>query len=441
MSDDNKAFWKTPAGKAAVALIALITGPAILMLASTVMVSSMVSSIGGVAGDAASGDGSGGSCSASGGGDFVHVDASSMRNNQDAADLLNMLHTGANGIDLKGLKLTDVAIAAAFGNWQQESGVHFQIWEGGDTSPHTNEESLAFTAGNKGLGLAQWTGATGSTAGDRGEQLIRFAESRHQLWSDGRVQTQMFINEITGPHYKHVLEAINATDDIAEATTIFQRDFEGGGTVSGSIGLRIQYAKEWLPIIKENHGGTTTVSTSSSGGCGANGDVEYGGLGDAPTNTHDFGWMCDTPLKICKNGDFGVPPLDWSNFNTPGGYQCYWYWLARSYLVHGSAFNPHTAMGGDITSVGVAAYPDKIKKLDNPKPGAGVCFLGAHNNHVAFVEKVEPDPSGWKILISEGNFGDGNQGSWNSYNTRWLTKTQYEAAEGAGFIWETQWDK
>lgn len=167
----------------------------------------------------------------------------------------------------------------------------------------------------------------------------------------------------------------------------------------------------------------------------SDGDAKYGDVGGAPTNTHDFGWMCATKLKICHAGDMGAPPLDWQ---AVGDYQCYWYWLARSWLVHdGDVINPHTANGGQLSDW--AAGTKGWTRSDEPRPGAGVCFWGGGNNHVAFVEKVDKDPSGWKIMISEGNFNDGGAGLWTSYNARWLTKGEYAAASGNGFFWKDSW--
>lgn len=166
---------------------------------------------------------------------------------------------------------------------------------------------------------------------------------------------------------------------------------------------------------------------------GDGGDATFGSVGGAPTNRHDFGWMCDTALRICHDGDFGRPSISWG-----GDYQCYWYWLARSFVLHdGDIQNPMTAWGGQLAAE-VGTRPGWTRS-DSPKPGAGVSFILPSQgiNHVAVVEKVESDPSGWKMMISEGNYN--GTGSWNSYNTRWLTKTQYEAGGGQGFFWKTSW--
>lgn len=390
------------------------------------------------------------SCEAGSAGDMTHVDATAMKNNQDAADLLNMLRTGANGIDLKGLKFTEIALAAMLGSFEQESHNTFDVIQNYPGKGKSNAEAEEIAkAGPNGLGLAQWT-HWDSRAGT----LLRYAKRMNMKWSDGRVQTQLLVDELAGQvvdppagtteSYRNVYDFINASSDVEEATAYFFQNFEGAGDASGP--QRIAYAKEWLEIIKKNGGGTqTVVSASSSSSCGGDdGDAVYGGLGDAPTNTHDFGWMCKTKLKICEPGDWGGEVI--TNYKFDFGYQCYWYWMARSYLVHGQVDNP----GGD----GGQIY-DRVKgqpgweTSQSPRPGAGASFNPGGAGHVVFVEKVESDPSGWKILVSEGNFVGPWPGArpassapdygWHTYNTRWINKTDFFNASGSGFFWMSKW--
>lgn len=382
------------------------------------------------------------SCEAGSAGDMTHVDATAMKNNQDAADLLNMLRTGANGIDLKGLKFTEIALAAMLGSFEQESHNTFDVIQNYPGKGKSNAEAEEIAkAGPNGLGLAQWT-HWDSRAGT----LLRYAKRMNMKWSDGRVQTQLLVDELAGQvvdppagtteSYRNVYDFINASSDVEEATSYFFQNFEGAGDASGP--QRIAYAKEWLEIIKKNGGGTqTVVSTSSSSSCGSSddGNAVYGGLGDAPTNTRNFGWMCDTKLKICHDGDCGTELL---NYNCASyGYQCYWYWLARSYVVHGSVTNPMTATGGGLYDE-LQGRPEWTTSTA-PRPGAGASFGRNGANHVVFVEKVEQDPSGWKIFISEGNYNTDGSGPWEGYNTRWLTKDQFYGEGGSGFFWMKQW--
>ena len=162
-------------------------------------------------------------------------------------------------------------------------------------------------------------------------------------------------------------------------------------------------------------------------------DALAGEVGGAPTDRTDFGWMCDTALRVCDAGDHGTPTLDWAGTD----YQCYWYWYARMWLIHdGDVYNPHTAWGGEL-----AAWAERTAgwtRSDAPRPGAGVSFIKGSINHVAVVERVEGSGDAWTILISEGN-GDGSA-SWTSYRTRTLTRAQYEAQGGQGFFWKDSWN-
>lgn len=189
-------------------------------------------------------------------------------------------------------------------------------------------------------------------------------------------------------------------------------------------------------------GGSSNDSSSDNVVCptssdGDGGSAQNGEIGGAPTNTDNYGWMCSGKAKVCKDGDTG-PSFLWSN---GPDYQCYWYWLMRSYMVFGSMENPHTATGGDL-------YADLQGKQGwttskTPKPGAGVSFKDGSGaiTHVAFVEKVETDSSGkWKIFISEGNSRDSSAyGHWNEYNTRWVTPGDKWYGYIQGFFWRTEW--
>lgn len=189
-------------------------------------------------------------------------------------------------------------------------------------------------------------------------------------------------------------------------------------------------------------GGSSNDSSSDNVVCPTSSDgdgdsAQNGEIGGAPTNTDNYGWMCSGKAKVCKDGDTG-PSFLWSN---GPDYQCYWYWLMRSYMVFGSMENPHTATGGDL-------YADLQGKQGwttskTPKPGAGVSFKDGSGaiTHVAFVEKVKTDSSGkWKIFISEGNSRDSSAyGHWNEYNTRWVTPGDKWYGYIQGFFWRTEW--
>ena len=60
--------------------------------------------------------------------------------------------------------------------------------------------------------------------------------------------------------------------------------------------------------------------------------------------------------------------------------------------------------------------------------------------HVAVVEEVQTSGDGWRIRISEGNYGTGGNGAWTGYNSRWLTQSQFAGA-GNVFFRYNGWKK
>ena len=186
-------------------------------------------------------------------------------------------------------------------------------------------------------------------------------------------------------------------------------------------------------------GKTTNTSTNTSGGSGrvSNEDIsqcrldgtvisnddtsntDYGSVGGAPTDTNTFAWMCNSNQKVCVAGDAGVfyPHLEY-------GYQCVWYAWNRLAMIHGNdGWTWVMGNGGDIWKnlTGNSAW----EVSDSPKPGDGIsgaggAFTNSSVGHVGVVEEVQPDESGWKIRISEGNFG--GTATFDTYNSRWLTK-------------------
>lgn len=218
--------------------------------------------------------------------------------------------------------------------------------------------------------------------------------------------------------------------------------------VSKITGLADQFAK----YIAENHkfppstdvvpdmpkpgaGDTSTPQGSTTDGTGKdpsvavactseskNNEGVYGSAGEmkeCDSENCDFSWMCS--IGICKPGDPGnkgiYPHLEY-------GYQCVWYAWQRLSMIHGTkGWMWLVGNGGDIWAA-AAGNPQWEVDL-TPHPGDGISghnapFAGS--THVAVVEKVAQDPSGWKVYISEGNAN--GTASWNSYGTRWLTKSQ-----------------
>lgn len=168
------------------------------------------------------------------------------------------------------------------------------------------------------------------------------------------------------------------------------------------------------------------------------GSTSYGSVGGAPTKDGDFSWMCSGNQKICSASDAGVfyPHLEY-------GHQCVWYAWNRLAVIHGNeGWSWVMGNGGDIANnlKGQSGWT-----VDgNPKPGDGISgrgspFAGGGDcGHVAVVEEVSSDPSGWKIRISEGN-RDGSA-SFSSYGSRWLTKSQLSSTD-CQFFRNSNWKK
>lgn len=335
------------------------------------------------------------------------------------------------------------ATAAALGNLEAESGFNPQ----------------AVNASSGATGIAQWlpaskisnwlnsNGHSDMDMLDLDAQLLFLIEATAKSsgsWNDyylSNFESEGY-SAAEGATGQRLYNTWKNSSDVKAAAVAWMDGFERPGHTSSEAQRRANYAQAWYDtglntveftgVASDETNGTPDACTPSD-----DGNAEVGAIGGAPTDTHTYDWMCDTVLHVCNPGDMGAPPLDWS-----GDYQCYWYWYARSYIVfNGDVYNPRTSWGGELANW-ASQQPDWTKS-DSPRPGAGVSFIlqSAGINHVAFVEEVQDDPTGWKILISEGNSVDNSAaGNWNEYNTRWLTKTQYEANGGQGFFWKNSWE-
>lgn len=179
----------------------------------------------------------------------------------------------------------------------------------------------------------------------------------------------------------------------------------------------------WQPSGEPTAGASTSKCTSTT----VTGTVEAGG---APTVTQsDFSWMCDS-MHICKAGDYGI-------HSGVYGYQCVWYADVRLHMIHSGDWPWPGGDGGDVWKRAQTMSGFTVDQT--PHPGDGVSATAAEapkfagTTHVAVVEEVQSDPSGWRIRISEGNmhqgataqpcYYQGTKGCWNSYRgDRWLTK-------------------
>lgn len=319
-----------------------------------------------------------------------------------------------------------VQTASILANFMNESGV----------SPDArNKDSGAY-------GLGQWLGGR-----------LQNLQGRPN-WTSVETQAQFAIDEAlagsTWSGHGNDAKTFASTTDTDAATAAWYNGFERPGSSDTTLGTRQARAKKYYKLLDEvgdkwskdgdapkefgkmkleNAAGNTSSMKAES--CNLNGEgggsAKYGKIGDIPKEGKgNFSFMCKS-LGVCKPGDKG--PVDFYNgHNQPApkdAYQCVWYAWSRVRMVYGdSGIETVQGNGGDIAA-NARARGGNWQVDSTPHPGdlisgraAGFGNTGV--GHVAFVEKVEQDPSGWKITISEGN--SDNTGSWNSFNVRTIRK-------------------
>lgn len=356
------------------------------------------------------------------------------------------------------------ATAAALGNFMQESGV----------------SASAYNGSSGATGLGQWLGG-------RLTNMKSHATAMGKDWHSMDAQADYAVNvEVPPPggwgtglaswiKSKYSDQTMTAqglwqtwasagSDDASLNKSVFMwmAGWERPGPSESNLENREAKAKAYLAQLNTLGGtwaadGTTPAGKSPSGSSDdsnsssssdqaqcllKDNDVTTSSTtGTFPTNTNNFGWMCNE-AKVCKSGDWG-PLGAISGSSNPGGYQCVWYAWTRLWMIHGknvATLAPYSGNGGDIweSLQGKAGW-----QVDTtPHAGDG---LSGHNfggstgsaGHVAAVEKVDADPSGWKITISEGNFS--SDGGWNGYHGgRTFTKAQL-AGTDVHFFRNTAW--
>lgn len=429
-------LFKTPAGKALLGVGLGLALPAILIMGNTMLMTSMVTTIGAVASDVTETSSKGGGGCNSSVNTNIQVSqqmVAAMKNNKDAAQIVTALSTG-NGVDLHGLTYNNIVIAGMLGNFEQESGVTFKTTQNHVNDNADNSEALNLANSGVGMGVGQWTGS-------RGYNLVNFAIHSNKNWYDGDLQIQNLANDMAGG-YRAAYDGMNAANSPSESARIFHNLFEISADTSTQV--REANAEAWYNVLKEiNPSDMGSGGVTSASQCSTDGNASYGSVGGAPTDTNNFGWMCDWG-HICSDGDgLGNRVTDKNFYKFDYGYQCVWYAWNRLSMIHGSdGWIWVQGNGGEVAPR--AANTPGWTVSDAPKPGDGVSEFGgalgggAAYGHIAVVEKVESDPSGWKIMISEGNYINGGTGSWNGYGTRWLTKAQF-AGQGNVFFRFNGW--
>ena len=356
------------------------------------------------------------------------------------------------------------ATAAALGNFMQESGV----------------SASAYNSSSGATGLGQWLGG-------RLTNMKSHATAMGKDWHSMDAQADYAVNvEVPPPggwttglaswiKSKYPDQTMTAqglwqtwasagSDDASLNKSVFMwmAGWERPGQSESNLENREAKAKAYLAQLDTLGGtwaadGTAPAGKSSSGSSDdansssssyqaqcllKDNDVTTSSTtGTFPTNTNNFGWMCDE-AKVCKSGDWG-PLGAISGTSNPGGYQCVWYAWTRLWMIHGknaATLAPYSGNGGEIWE----NLQGKAGWQVDTTPHAGDGLSGHHfggstssAGHVAVVEKVDADPSGWKITISEGNYT--SHGAWTGYHGgRTFTKTDL-AGTDVHFFRNTAW--
>lgn len=293
-------------------------------------------------------------------------------------------------------------------------------------------------------GIFQWSGYS---PGPNGNRII--AEGSIKAGDDSTLTMENELKlvgfELNGAYHKAKTTVGNASDP-TQAAKDWSVLFEGVPLSDGQskVSQIEQWAKQACDQFncesieaqpdKLAEGGDGTDSSNPSTTKNADSSVQCmmsknntGANTDFKVGKGDYSWLCDTPVKICKSGDYG--PIA-----APYRYQCVWYAWTRLYMLHGNKDWSYTGNGGQI---GQNATAHGWTNPDKPAVGDGLSYYGLLGSsgspigHVMVIEKVEDDPSGWKITVSEGNSNCASSGCWEGYNGgRTMTKAQIEAAGG-----------
>lgn len=308
----------------------------------------------------------------------------------------------------------------------------------------------AVNASSGAYGLGQWLPSskirTWLDSHGHGDMDIASEDAQILMLADGMAAgdgwNNYYIEQFRGEGYRTIDDSLyetwKRTDDPRAAAVAWMDGYERPGHTSAEARKRAEYAASWYENVNgiEFTGKPQTDDAGDDAGtrvCPADGegDAETGSVGGAPAGSGDFSWMCDSNQKICGPSDAGVlyPHLEY-------GHQCVWYAWNRLGMIHGNdGWSWVVGDGGDIADncKNVAGW--EVDTTPHPGDGAsGKTQPFAYTTHVAVVEEVADDPSGWKVRISEGN-ADGSA-SFDSYGSRWLTKTDMQ---GIQFFRNTAW--
>lgn len=171
----------------------------------------------------------------------------------------------------QGMGFTAIQAAGSMGNLKHEGNFNPKIVEGGvwggrDWPPEmdTIPPSVG-PRGQPGYGIVQWTSS------NRKQGLQDLANQKNLPVSDLGLQLEYMKQELEGPYRQKALDPLKSTNDLAEATRIWQDHYEVGSGFSP----RFQAAQDYMTRFGSNTGGATNNSDSTT--CGGSGSV-VGGL-------------------------------------------------------------------------------------------------------------------------------------------------------------------
>lgn len=320
------------------------------------------------------------------------------------------------------------------------------------------ESSISPTAKNAGGGVAgifQWSGFSN---GKNGHRIVQTGKIKPNDDSTLTMENELELTALElGCNYHGAKKEVGNATDPYQAAKDWSKDFEGVklSDPQTKINELADWAKQACDQFNchDDKADKDKLEEKTDAKCPDNistevptGDaavqcmVDKNGVNDFSSGStqgfvdtggevkgYDVIFCKDERIKVCKDGDYGpIPVITKDKKAKYGPYQCVWYAWTRLYQIHGKdvRFNGN---GGDI---GKNATANGFINPTVPKPGDGLSYyhmFGSEGDagHVAVVEEVMPDPSGWKIKVSEGNYGKVN-GGWQGYHTRTITKAEFE---------------
>lgn len=333
------------------------------------------------------------------------------------------------------------------------------------------ESSISPTAKNAGGGVAgifQWSGFSN---GKNGHRIVQTGKIKPNDDSTLTMENELELTALElGCNYHGAKKEVGNATDPYQAAKDWSKDFEGVklSDPQTKINELADWAKQACDQFnchddkadkdkideKANEKCPDNISTEvPTGDAAVQCMVDKNGVNDFSSGStqgfvdtggevkgYDVVFCKDEKIKVCKDGDYGPIPVITKDKNAKyGPYQCVWYAWTRLYQLHGHKNWRYDGNGGDI---GKNAKAHGFLNPDIPKPGDGLSYYGLFGSdttagHVMVVEQVMPDPSGWKINISEGNYR--SNGKWQGYHTRTFTKAQLDKAGKYWFFRSPKW--